>query len=291
MNRWMQACRAIGPWSVALALCAGLSVTSVRAQSKASEEKLPPAEELMAKSIEAQGGAAAYEKLKTRVMKGTFEIVGQNVKGPMVTYNQAPNKQYSVIDLENFGKVESGADGEVAWEVAPATGPRVLQGYERALSLREAALQAPIRWKDFYKKIETAGTDKVDDRPVYKLVMTPNEGAPETVYLDAKTYLAAKAEFKLSGPMGDVQVVVTFDDYRKTDGINMPMRARQVLAGGAQTVEITVNEVQYNVDIPADKFKLPAAVQALVDREKAGGTQPASGPNTPKKDEPKKDKP
>jgi len=291
MNRWTQSFCRTGVLGMVLLSIVGAGVVPVVAQIPTSAPKLPPAEEVIAKWIDAQGGVTAIERLRSRVVKGTFEVVGQNLKGPMVAYSMAPDKQYTLTELQGFGKVENGTSDGVAWEIAPTTGPRLMQEYERELSLREATLHWPAHWKDYYQRVETVGTAKVEDRDTYKVVMTTKGGTPETIYFDAKTYLPAKLEFKLNNPMGEIPVEFTFFDYKKTDGITMAMRVRQSLGGGVQTAEIITTEVQYNVEIPADNFKVPPAVQALVDQKKTTSAPAAPSKSAPDKAAPGKGSP
>src|SRR5262245_12071015 len=53
---------------------------------------LPAAETILDAYVEATGGKKAYEKLKTRTAKGTFEIASLGVKGKIQTWQQAPDK-------------------------------------------------------------------------------------------------------------------------------------------------------------------------------------------------------
>ena len=41
---------------------------------------------------------------------------------------------------------------------------------------------------------------------------------------------------------------------------------------GPQEMEMSIEKIQFNADIPADKFKIPADVQALIDKK--NGTAP-----------------
>src|SRR5262252_4932208 len=75
----------------------------------------PTGEAIVDKSVEATGGRAAWEKLKTEVAKGSLELTAMGMKGDLTIYKAAPNKSYTVIDFPGFGKAEEGSNGQVAW--------------------------------------------------------------------------------------------------------------------------------------------------------------------------------
>ncbi len=244
----------------------------------AQNAKLPAAEDIIEKSIEAMGGREAMEKIHNRVSKGTFEIAGQGLKGAMTTYEAAPNKQYVRIELKDIGTIESGTDGIVHWESNAMTGPRVLEGPEKALNARLTRFNAALYWKELYQKAECVGVEDVDERPCYEVVFTPEEGEPETAYYDRKSYMPRKTVLMVQTPMGAIPMEAVATDYRSVDDVQLPFKVTQTIAG-VQQIIVTVESVEHNVDIPADRFALPEAVRALVGKsgakeEKTGGAKP-----------------
>lgn len=234
------------------------------------DEALPKAEQILEKFVEATGGKAAYEKLHNRVTEGTFEIVGMGSKAKMTTYEAAPNKQYVAIESDVFGKMESGTDGNVAWEKTMMMGPRVKEGEERAAALRDAMFNRPVRWQKAYKSAECVGMEDVDGKPCYKVVMTPRDGQQETRYYDKASHLLVKLETKLKTHMGEVDLVARVSDYKKVDGILMPHKIVQD-ARGLQKMAIDTTAVKHNTTIEADRFNLPDDVKALLEKEKEAG--------------------
>lgn len=240
--------------------------------------RLPAAEEIIEKAIEAQGGKAALQKLQSRICKGTFAIAAQNIKGALTTYEQAPNKKYVVIEIEGLGKVESGSDGEVCWENSSMTGARVLEGEERALALRDATFHAALEWKKLYEKAECTGEATVDDEPCWKVAMTPKGGSPETIFYSKKTGLPTKIAWTLTGPMGELLIETKPREYKKVDDVLMAHVMSQTAMGIEQT--ITLDRIEHNMNIPADRFALPDAIKALLDKSKPD-SKPTTGA-TPK---------
>jgi hypothetical protein len=263
-------------------LLVGLGATSAHAQPA---EKLPKAEEILDKYVEATGGQAAYDKLNNRMSKGTFELPALGIKGNLTIYAARPNKVYTLAESDASGKIEEGTDGHVAWELQMTTGPRVKEGEERALVMREATFDSATQWRKLYKKVECVGLEPVDGQPCYKVILTPAEGAPVTRFYDQKSGLLAKAEMNVTIPMGTIPVESYISDYKPVDGVLFPHKVR-VLAVGIERF-ITINSIEHNVKMPKDRFKLPEEVQALVEKkaseppEATGQDKPAGEPKKP----------
>lgn len=244
------------------------------ATASTEDKKLPPAEVILDKAVEALGGKAALEKLHSRVIKGTFEISGAGIKGPLELYLAPPRKQYLMIDLGAQGKLESGTKGEVAWEMTTIMGARILEGDERALSLRNATFNAELKWRELYRKVECVERTEIDGKPCYKVVMTPKQGSPVASFYDAKSFLLMRSDFTVNSALGPVQVSVSVSDYRPVDGVLIPRKSTQSIGGGVQTQVLTFDKIEHNVDIPDERFALPAPVQALLEKAKKKNTRP-----------------
>ena len=227
----------------------------------APDEPLPKAEEILDKFVEATGGKTAYEKVHNEKTTGTFEYLGKGVKGTVTSYRAEPNKSVSIIELEGVGTLQEGTDGTTAWESTSLQGPRVKQGEERAMILREATLRAPLYWRKLYKRVETVGAETVDGQSCYKVVLTPEEGKPETQYFDKKSSLMIKMMMSTPSPMGEVPIEILLSDYKEESGLLRAHKQHHKLLG--QEFLITLSQVEYNVDIPSDRFDLPADVKAL----------------------------
>lgn len=227
---------------------------------------LPDAASILERSIEAQGGREALEGIHNRVTHGSMKIPAMGLSGTVTSYSAAPNLFYSVAELAGLGKLESGSDGEIFWESTAMTGPRVKAGEERAMALREARFNGMLNWHELYKDAQTAGIDTVDARPCFKLILTPHEGSPETQWYDSETYLLRKSEMKMTGEMGTIPIVNFVDDYRDADGVRMAFKARTIVMG-IQEMIFETERVEHNVEIPAERFALPADIQALVAKE------------------------
>lgn len=228
----------------------------------ATAETLPKAETILDRYIEVTGGKAAYEKRTSEISTGTFEMSAQGIKGSLTIYSAPPDKSYREIVLEGIGKVESGTVGGIAWEKNPMLGPRLLSGDEKVQTLREAAFNGAVDWRSLYQKAETAGVETIDGEECYKVVLTPAQGKPLTVYYQKKSGLEVKQTVIASSQMGEVPAEAMISGYKDFDGILTPTKVVTKLAG--QEFTITTDTVKTNQDIPADKFDPPAEIKALL---------------------------
>jgi len=228
-------------------------------------DTLPKAETILDKSVEAQGGKAAYEKLHSMVVTGTMEVKGIGLKGTMTSYRSAPDKMLVEVEIQGIGTIRDGWDGKVAWEMSALQGPRIKEGDERAVAEREGDFNSEVHWRDHFKEVVTQGIEKVDGKDCYKILMTPKEGSPETQFIEKETSLPVKVQVTLKGPMGEMPTEGTIGDYRKEGDLLMAHKMVQKMAG--QEITVTFDTVKFNVDIPKDKFDLPEEIQALLKKK------------------------
>jgi zinc protease len=237
---------------------------SVRAASAA--DPLPTADTVLDQYIEATGGKAAYEKLKNRVAKGTIEVTGAGLKGTITLKEAAPGQRFVEVDIEGVGKSTEGTDGTVAWTVSTLTGDRVLDGEEKNHAILEAIFNGELNWKKKYEKVECTGIEVVEGKPAYKIVLTPKEGKPVVHFYDKNSHLIVKAVVTQKSPMGEITAESIPSDYKKVDGILISHSAKQKVL--TQEIVMKITEIKHNVDLPADTFKTPAAIQELIEKAK-----------------------
>ena len=121
---------------------------------------------------------------------------------------------------------------------------------------------------DHYPKVEALGEETINDRPCYKVVLTPAEGRPQTLFIDKESYLVVKLNMEIESPMGVIPTESYSADYREVDGLLLAHKATVNVAGQERTT--TMSSIEHNVDLPADLFDLPDEIRALVNKAAAG---------------------
>lgn len=232
----------------------------------AQEQKLPTAEKVLDKTILAQGGREAFEKLQSRMSKGTLEIsVGQRtMKGTIVRYEADPDLSFVEVKLPGPVIQKFGSDGFVYWEINQPGKTRILEGEEREISARRNRFNAQLHWRDLYEKVECVGKEEFAGRPCVKVVLTPRVGQPVTWYYDWMNGLPLGYEEVRKGEQGDMLVRVQFEDYREVDGVKLPFRQRRSNTGDGQTTTLiyTYEIIEHN-KVPAEQFALPEEIKKL----------------------------
>jgi hypothetical protein len=226
------------------------------------DEPLPKAETILDRFVEVTGGKAAYEKRKNIVETLTLEMAAQGLKGTITRYTADPAEEYAITEIDGVGKIEEGLHKGVAWDRNPMLGPSIKTGAERAQAVRAATFNDSLHWRDQYTKAETIGTEVLDGEVCYKVVLTPKEGSPETVYYQKKSGLAVKASTTQASKMGDVPTEAISGDYKVFGGVSIPTKV--TIKFGGQEMTMTVMDVKINQPLPADRFEPPAEIKALI---------------------------
>src|SRR5688572_9903910 len=176
MSNLMKNDRRVGLSLVALlaaALCASMimmTTTTARAQDAA----LPEGKAIVDKYLEASGGRAAHEKVRSRVIQTSLDIPAAGIQGTSQSYSAAPNKAYTVVDLGAAGREERGSDGTVVWEKTTTGGPRVVKDPKELSFWRRAFdMDSDLRLDEYYSSVQTKGVEDVNGKPAYKVVFTP----------------------------------------------------------------------------------------------------------------------
>ncbi len=218
---------------------------------------LPTVDDILDKYVKAIGGREAIEKVKSRSVKGSFDMETFGVTGaPIEMFAKAPNKTAMKIDVPNFGVVNRVFDGAAGWEANPMTGLRELSGVELAQTKRGADFYQELNFKKHYPKMELKGKEKVGSSEAYLIEATPAEGSSEKLYFDVATALLIRHDAETESPQGKLQVETYLDDYKAVDGVKIPHTMKQVTPMMSFVMKFT--EVKNNVEIDEAKFSKPS---------------------------------
>lgn len=237
---------------------------AAQASAPAKQAALPTGESLMTKYVEALGGQAAFDKIDNRVAQGSLDLGAMGITMSLSVYAAKPDRLYSIVDSDATGRIESGVVDGIVWENSAMRGAIVKEGAEKDDVLRDAAFDRMVYWKPSTKSVECVGVADVDGKPAYKVVLTPKTGSAQTIYFDRETGLAVQIETRMAAAGQVIDIVSKPGDYRVLDGVKIPFTIKQYLMG--QERVITLQSVEHNVSLPADRFALPAAIKALVEK-------------------------
>jgi hypothetical protein len=242
------------------------------ATAASAQDKLPTGQEVVDRFVQVTGGKEKYEAVKTMVATGKYSMpqleslgVGD---GTIEIYFTRPDKARLIVDIPNFGKIEKGQLGKVAWEVNPQTGTRLLEGEEAARFLSGIDMRAQYDPASIYESIENAGVEDVDGQQCYKVTMK-RKGSDDvdSVHFSVESGLAIKGVTHEPTPMGTLTVNTVLSDYKEVGGIKSAMKMVQELVELGLTQEITMESIQFNEPIDDSRYELPAAVKELAEEK------------------------
>jgi hypothetical protein len=226
-----------------------------KADTKAAP--LPAVDEILDKYVKAVGGKEAIEKIKSRSIKGSFDVEAFGVSGaPVEMLAKAPNKRATKVDVPNIGAFNQGFDGKNGWSSDPMSGLRDLNGLELAQMKLDSDFYSDLNYKQNYAKLEVKGKEKVDSYETYLIEATPTEGTPEKLYFDVSTGLLVRHDAERENAQGKMEVKTYLEDYKAVDGVKFPHMLKQV--NDMMTIVIKLTDVKSNVEIDDAKFNKPA---------------------------------
>jgi len=253
----------------ALKIMLGVKPSTPAANANASPATAPvdveaarkKADEVLAGYVAALGGRAALEKLNSRVAKGSFEVSGIAMSGPVEMYAKAPNKMLIVLQMPKQETFKDGFDGIIGWEQNPDDGITDKTGLELGSTMRDADFYQPLKLRLQYPNLIFKGPGKVSigkggggkvEEHEALVLEAPRNGRPRLFYFDSRTGLLLRTEeWDANGKITDA---VEYDDYREVDGVKVPF-IRYIVQDAHFTIKLT--EVKHNVPIDDAVFAKP----------------------------------
>jgi len=217
--------------------------------------KLPAVKEILDKYVQAIGGREANEKIQTRVMKGTNELVPMGIKGTVEVYTAAPDKSYTKVNLNGVGDIIESYDGKTGWTINPIQGNRDRTGDELLQAKLNSNFHRETNLEKLYPKMEVKGVEKVGDKEAYVILATPTGLEPQTFYFDKQTGLLLRVDATVISPEGKTPTKTFFEDYREIDGIKLPYKIRAILP--QFELSTTLTEIKHGVKIDDAMFVKP----------------------------------
>jgi outer membrane lipoprotein-sorting protein len=223
------------------------------------------ADDIVEKTLSAQGGREAFAKVTSRSMSGTMVVStpGGDLPGTVEVLNQAPNKVRTLVTLD-LTAVGAGSmtldqrfDGTKAFAMDSMRGDTEVTG-SMLDNMKNNAFPTPLlNYKDRGVKAALDGKkDKVGEREAYVLTFTPPTGPASRVWIDADSYLPLKTSVTVDAPeTGPLEQIVEFADFRDVDGIKVPFQLKNTNA--MQTFTVTMTKIEHNVKIDPALFVKP----------------------------------
>jgi photosynthetic reaction center cytochrome c subunit len=213
----------------------------------------PSADQILDKYISAVGGAAAIDKINSRVMKGTIDVAGKSF--PIDIYSKDPDERISFTHMPE-GESVTGFNGKEGWLGMTGRPLREMHGGDIDRAAIDADLHLATHLKQMFSALEVRGSEKIDGHDAY-LVIGQREGKPPLqLYFDEQSGLLVRLLHFGDTALGLMPTQTDYADYREADGVKVPYRWTLARPNGRFTIQLT--DLKQNVAIDDAKFVKPA---------------------------------
>jgi photosynthetic reaction center cytochrome c subunit len=225
--------------------------------AEAKEPSGPPPDQLFDKYLRAVGGAAAVEKIRSRVAKGAITFGDRNI--PVEIFSKDPDKRILFTHTPDGDSVTA-FDGHEGWLSFPGRPVREMHGPDLDAAAIEADLHFAAHLKEMFSQAQTHGTEKIGDHVAYLVIGARDGKTPLKLYFDEQSGLLLRLVRFGETPLGRLPTQIDYADYREADGVKIPFRWTLARPGGRFTIQIS--EVKQNVAVEDGKFAKPPASPA-----------------------------
>lgn len=213
-------------------------------------EPLPSVKQILDRYVQALGGAAALQNIKTRTVKGS-RIGADGVLVPEEVYQKAPDKLLTVTSYPQV-VFRNGVNGTVVWGHSSQEGATPLPEQLVAQLKREAVFYKELKTEELYSNLSVLGKVQVGDSEAYVIQATPVGGPSEKLFFDVKSGLLVRRYSESDTALGKLPLQLDYEDYRVVDGIKQPFLMRWSMPGRVWGRKI--DEIKQNVEIDDTKF-------------------------------------
>jgi hypothetical protein len=243
---------------VAVSLVAPAAFT----QDQQSPEPAPSLDELVAKNIEAKGGADALRALQSLRRTGKMVVSEGQVQLAYAQVKKRPLEVRTEVTLQGMTAVEA-FDGKEGWRISPFQGrkdPEKMSADDVKSLMEDAEMDGPlVDWKAKQSTVEYLGTEDVDGTPAHKLKVVRKNGDVNFVYLDPDHFLEIRILTQRIEHGAQVEVETDLGDYEKIAGVFVPFSIEAGRKGDPDKQKIIIDKAEGNVPVDDATFHFPAA--------------------------------
>ena len=222
-----------------------------------AQTRAQTADEIVNKYIDAVGGKAKLENLKTSYSEGEMSIM--NNPAPFVSYVIDGKASKSEMDF-NGQKIINCYSTGAGWTVNPLAGvtePTPMPAEQVGMGPMTYDLKGPLyNYAAKGYKLELAGKEKLNNADAFKLKLTTRDSTEIDCYIDATSYLLLKTVIKVTAAGQPIEISIATSNYQKTNvGLLMPFVSEVTYPG--LTIVSTTKMMDLNRDIDPAIFVMP----------------------------------
>jgi hypothetical protein len=224
----------------------------------------PTVDELVAKNIEAKGGASALHDLQSLRLTGKLLVQeGAQIELAYLQIKKRPDEVRTEASLQGMTQIEA-YDGKEGWKISPFFGrkdPERMSADDVKALVEDAEIDGPlVDWQAKGNTIEYLGTEDVDGTPAHKLKVVRKNGDVSFVYLDPDHFLEIRILTQRTRHGAQEEVETDLGDYEKAGGVFVPTSIELGAKGASDKQRIIIDKVEANVPVDDDIFHFPGQI-------------------------------
>lgn len=234
-------------------------------------DALPTAVQVFNKYLQALGGKAGVDKIRTRLTTGMLfrpklinsgtpkaAILNRGETWTIETFQKAPDKYLAVVKTPE-GVIHQGFNGAIGW-TRTASGQREMSNAEVSSIKRQADLYKYLKLKDQYSQMSVIGREKIGDHEAYVIVALSLDNKTENLFFDTQSGLLLRRTVFTETKLGLDPEQTDYEDYREVGGVWLPYIVRvSYLDDNHYGTTRKLTDVKQNVPIDDARFNMPAA--------------------------------
>lgn len=217
------------------------------------------ADELIARNIEARGGASRLEALKSVRYSGIYKS-GSGIEfgfKQIIKRGMVRNE----FDVQGLVIVQA-YDGKEGWAINPLHGrkdPERMPADDIKDLADQADLDGPlVDYRAKGNKVEYLGTEDVDGSDAHKLRVTQANGDKTIVFLDPDYFLTIREITQRQVRGREVESEVDYGAYEKVEGVYVPFEIASGPRGATEKGTLLIGKAEPNVAVDDALFRFPA---------------------------------
>lgn len=230
-----------------------------------AQERIPTpltVDQIVAKNVEAKGGAGALQGLKSIRLNGKMLVRGGRLQLGFVQTKKRPAEVRTDITMQGMTAVQA-FDGTTGWKIMPFQGrkdPEKLTADDTKSLVEDAEVDGPlVDWKAKGSTVDYLGTEDVEGTPALKLKVTRKNGDVTFVYLDPDQFLEIRTVTQRTVQGAQIEIETEFGEYEKVGGVFMPFAMETGPKGATEKEKIVIEKAEPNGPVDDAMFQFPAA--------------------------------
>lgn len=215
---------------------------------------------LVAKNVEAKGGAQALAAVKSLRFQGKLLANQGRLEFTYVQIKKRPGAVREETSLQGMTRVDA-YDGTEGWKISPFGGrkdPEKVSVDDAKALVEDAEVDGPlVDWKAKGSTVEYLGTEDVEGTMAHKLKVVRKNGDINYVYLDPDHFLEIRIITQRMENGSRVENETDIGDYEKINGVFFPFSIEAGPKGSTDKQKVIFEKAEANVPVDDSIFKFP----------------------------------